>query len=77
MRPTLKAPGTERLKVEYEEQLSNFAFKIYLRRHIKVKHIQLSPEDRLGGTPLAGAYSRPLFSSTRAVSDTEYTITPP
>jgi hypothetical protein len=32
MKPVLKAPGTERLKLKYEELLSNFGFKFNLRR---------------------------------------------
>ena len=31
----------------------------------------------LGEVPLAGAYTRPFFSSTSAVSDTKYTVTIP
>jgi len=31
IKPTLKAPGSERLKVEQEKLLSNFAFKFNLR----------------------------------------------
>jgi hypothetical protein len=34
MKPTLKAPGTERLKLTYDLSLSNFAFKFNLRRYI-------------------------------------------
>ena len=33
MRPTLKAPGTKRLKPSYDDVLSNFAFKSNLRRY--------------------------------------------
>ena len=33
IKPTLKAPGTERLKLKYEEQLSNFGFKFKFRRY--------------------------------------------
>jgi len=33
MKPMLKAPGTKRLKLRYEEQLSNLAFKFNLRRY--------------------------------------------
>jgi hypothetical protein len=29
-KPTLKVPGTERLKLNYEEMLANFGFKIQL-----------------------------------------------
>ena len=35
IKPTLKAPGTKRLKLKYDEALSNFAFKFNLRRYIK------------------------------------------
>ena len=34
IRPTLKAPGTKRLKLKYDGPLSNFAFKFKLRRYI-------------------------------------------
>jgi len=33
IKPTLKAPGTERLKPTYDRLLSNFAFKLNLRRY--------------------------------------------
>jgi hypothetical protein len=33
IKPTLKAPGTERLKLKHEELLSNFGFKFNLRRY--------------------------------------------
>jgi len=33
MKPALKAPGTERLKLKHDEPLSNFAFKFNLRRY--------------------------------------------
>ncbi len=36
IKPTLKAPGTKRLKLEYDEPLSNFAFKFNLRRYSPV-----------------------------------------
>jgi hypothetical protein len=32
-KPKLKAPGTERLKLEYDEPLSSFAFTFNLRRY--------------------------------------------
>jgi len=31
--PVLEAPGTKRLILKYDEPLSNFAVKIYLRRY--------------------------------------------
>jgi hypothetical protein len=37
VKPTLKAPGTECLKPEYEGLLSNFGFKFNLRRYTKVQ----------------------------------------
>jgi len=33
MRPTLKAPGTKCLKLQYDVPLSNFAFEYDLRRY--------------------------------------------
>jgi hypothetical protein len=36
VKPTLKAPGSKRLKLKHDEPLSNFAFKISLRRYTKV-----------------------------------------
>ena len=36
IKPRLKAPGTERLKLKYEELLSNFGFKVNLRRYSQV-----------------------------------------
>ena len=34
IKPTLKAPRTERLKLKYDDPLSKFAFKFNLRRYI-------------------------------------------
>jgi hypothetical protein len=34
MKPTLKAPGAKRLKLKYDDPLSNFPFIFNLRRHI-------------------------------------------
>ena len=34
LKPKLKPPGTELLKLKYDEPPSNFAFKLYLRRYI-------------------------------------------
>ena len=33
IKPTLKPPGTKRLKLKYDELLSNFAFNFNLRRY--------------------------------------------
>ena len=35
IKPTLNAPGTKRLKLKYDEPLSNVAFKFNLRRYSK------------------------------------------
>ena len=35
IKPTLKAPGTKRLKLKYDKMLSNIAFKFNLRRYTK------------------------------------------
>ena len=35
IKPTLKAHGTKRLKLKYDESPSNFAFKVNSRRYIK------------------------------------------
>ena len=92
IKPTLKAPGSERLKLKYDEPLSNFAFNIYLRRYTEVQieesidadyenivagdntvkeYLRQGSEQRkalgledLGNVSKAGAYTRPLFSST-------------
>jgi len=36
IKTTMKAPGTQRLKLKYDQPLSNFAFKFNLRRHDEV-----------------------------------------
>ena len=40
MNPTLKAPGTKRLKLNYDEPLSNFALNFNLRRYSKGRILQ-------------------------------------
>jgi len=37
IKPTLKAPGSKRLKPNCDELLSNFAFKFKVRRYMKAK----------------------------------------
>jgi len=48
MKPTLKAPGTNRLKLKPEEPLSSFAFKFNLRRYSEEDR-RLQFEDELRG----------------------------
>jgi hypothetical protein len=58
IKPTLKAPGSERLKLNCDIMLSTSAFKFKLRRYIQDVWRHLYNES------VAGAYSRPLFSLT-------------
>ena len=37
IKPTLKVPGTKRSKLKCDKPLSNFAFKINLRRYIEAE----------------------------------------
>jgi len=56
MKPTFKAPGAERLKLQNDEPLLNCGFKFNLRRYIAVAITPTFAQ--------AGAYTRPLISST-------------
>jgi hypothetical protein len=62
MKPKLKPTGTKRLKLNYDEVPSNFAFNFNLRRYDldDTTSVSTSPHD---GTK-AGAVTRSLFSST-------------
>jgi len=70
MKLNLKPPGTERLKLECDDALSNFSFNFNLRCYTVVRETTAAPFPTL----TARAYTRPLFSSTLAVSDTNYTL---
>jgi len=69
MKPMLIAPGTKRLKLKHDVPPSNFAIKLNLRRYSVGQH-----DDARGGWRgvevdadsglVAGAYTRPLLSST-------------
>jgi len=77
-KPTLTAPGTERLKLTYDELLSSFAFNFNLRRYTMectgtlIKIAPRTPRSarmrvEVRGTSdmvKAGAYTRPLLRST-------------
>jgi len=41
IKPRLKAPGTKRLKLKYDNLLSRFAFKCNLRRYHSVAQLEL------------------------------------
>jgi hypothetical protein len=45
IKPTLNAPETKRLKLDYDEPLSNFAFKCNLRRYT------MAPRNSTGAPP--------------------------
>jgi len=57
IKPTLKAPGTQRLKLEFDDLLSTSAFKFNLRRYTKVTMTMTTRSS-------AGAYTRSHFRST-------------
>ena len=66
VKPTSKAPGTKRLKLEYDELLSSFAFNFNLRRYNWVCRWMPRGAPRRPTPPRwprAGAYTRPLLSS--------------
>ena len=46
IKPTLKAPGTERLNLKFDEMLSIFAFNSNLRRYISVLNLPSLPAPR-------------------------------
>jgi len=70
IKPTLKAPGIKLLKLNCDKQLSSFAFKFNLRRYNKVTSFVREGAEcgALTVHPAAGAYTRPLFGSTCALS---------
>ena len=76
IKPTLKAPGTESLKLKYYRPLSNSAFKFNLRRY---------HENETGGVFIGthhkleeGATGRGLHSSTLQLNLSRFlSLTPP
>jgi len=78
IKPTLKSPGTKRLKLEFDKLLSSFDFSFNLRRYIMELRNQLKTHLRMLDETLrkmretqtdiddrmAGAYTRSQFSST-------------
>jgi hypothetical protein len=70
MKPKLKTPGTKRLILEYDGLLANFGFKFNLRRYnwgIALGDRARACTNTTRARALwlaAGAYTRPLFSST-------------
>jgi len=72
IKPMSKAPGTEHLKLKCDGLLSSFAFNFNLRRYTTDTIIEPTPAQKLLSLPTvdpitglaAGAYTRPLLSST-------------
>jgi hypothetical protein len=62
IKPTLKAPGTKHLKAKCEELLSNFGYKLNLRRYT-VACVRIAADVQVAATTV-GADTRPTLSST-------------
>ena len=66
--PTLKPPGTKRLKLKYEKLVSSFGFNFNLRRYTKELLAAAGDgkgeEEAAASALLAGAYTRPHLCST-------------
>jgi len=60
IKPTLKAPGIELLKLKFDESLSNFGFNFNLRRYSMVNTENFTPLHLAAerGSLEAGAYTR-------------------
>jgi len=70
MKPTLKAPATERLKLQYDEPSSNFAFNFNLRRYRPVTGAPLDLKDLTKLTfhkNADGEYECPVLNKTFTV----------
>ena len=60
IKPTLKAPGTKRLKLKYDELLSSFAFKFNLRRYTLAETQSMFLDSLCGDAAwLVGSDTRP------------------
>jgi len=70
-------PGFMASKLKHFKLLSSFAFKLNLRRYIQAQQHMLMQAQQQQSMLLAGAYTRPLLSSSSAVSDTKYTLNTP
>jgi len=57
IKPTSIPPGTKRLKLQYDELLSNVAFKINLCRYIKARAVEAAAavNARMFGVPTGRA----------------------
>jgi len=66
IKPKLKLPGTNRLKLQCDEPLSNIALNINLRRYDEDDDDEDAPrkKPRKNAANKAGAYTRPPVSLT-------------
>jgi hypothetical protein len=77
IKPTLKPPGTERLKLKYDEAPSKFAFKFNLRRYMVV--VPAGARCRRGGpraTPAAPGPGAHRQLPGRVVAENDHTNQP-
>jgi hypothetical protein len=63
IKPTFQAPESKRLTLIYDERLSSLAFNFNVRRYTMVTLPFLDGVGKIHAYK-AGAYTRPLFSST-------------
>jgi len=64
-KPTLTGPGAQRLKLQYDEPLSIFAFESNLRHYAKgVTALIAAAEAGKCAAAVAGTYIRPPFGLT-------------
>ena len=64
IKPTLKAPGPQPLKLKRDALLSSLAFEFNLRRSTEASTKRAVWWGVSGDASLTGAYTRPLLSST-------------
>jgi len=71
IKPTLQAPGTKRLKLEFDELLSNFAFNFNLRRYTKafVQGSHIAGNEPLDNNDAAAGTLATVAAGSAVVSD--------
>ena len=73
-KPTLNSPGTKRLKLRYDELVSNFAFKFNLRRYIKKNGADVQVGSSSGTGDLADSHDFTVIAGPTDVAVTQVTI---
>ena len=66
IKPTLKAPGTKRLRLKHDELLSRFAFKFKLRRCDKDANARVTSSCKLITETLLVSIVKKKVGSTRS-----------